>query len=44
MAGPPIPILESSVAMMTSQQPKRTALPAKHLPVVIPITGTNPDN
>ena len=44
IAGPPTPIFESLVAMMISQQPKSTAFPAKHLPVVIPMTGTSPES
>ena len=29
---------------MMSQQPSSTAFPAKHLPVVMPITGTSPES
>jgi hypothetical protein len=29
MAGPPMPMFESRVAMITSQQPRMAALPAK---------------
>ena len=38
-----MPMLESSVAMMRSQQASSTALPAKQRPVVMPTMGTNPD-
>ncbi len=42
IAGPPMPILESTVAMMTSQQPSSAALPAKQYPDVMPTSGTSP--
>ena len=42
MAGPAMPMLESSVAMITSQQPRRAALPAKHRPETTPTSGTSP--
>ena len=42
MAGPPMPMFESAVAMMTSQQPSSTALPAKQRPEVMPTSGTSP--
>ena len=44
IAGPPMPIEESAVAMMTSQQPSSAALPAKQRPATTPITGTRPDS
>src|ERR1035437_4520466 len=44
IAGPPMPMVELAVAMMTSQQPSITALPAKHRPEVMPISGTRPDS
>ena len=42
IAGPPMPMLEPSVAMTTSQQPSMAALPAKHRPEVMPTKGTRP--
>ena len=42
MAGPPMPMLAPSVAMTTSQQPSRAALPAKHRPDAMPTRGTVP--
>ena len=42
MAGPPMPMFESSVAMITSQAPRRAALPAKQRPELMPIVGTTP--
>ena len=41
-AGPPIPMLESAVAMITSQQPSNAALPAKQKREVMPTIGTRP--
>ena len=40
--GPPMPMFEPAVAITTSQQPRRTALPAKQRPDVIPTSGTRP--
>ena len=37
-------MFEPSVAMITSQQPRMAALPAKHRPEVTPIMGTSPDS
>ena len=37
-----MPMLAPSVAMTTSQQPSRAALPAKHRPDAIPTRGTLP--
>ena len=37
-----MPMLESAVAMITSQQPSSEALPAKHRPEVMPTIGTSP--
>ena len=42
MAGPPMPMFAFAVAMMTSQQPRITALPAKQRPDVMPTSGTSP--
>ena len=42
MAGPPMPMLASGVAMMTSQHPSRAALPAKQRPDTRPTSGTRP--
>ena len=42
IAGPPMPMFESFVAMITSQQPSSEALPAKQRPVVMPTMGTRP--
>ena len=42
IAGPPMPMLASSVAMMTSQQPSSAALPAKQRPEAMPTSGTRP--
>src|ERR1700760_833188 len=42
IAGPPMPMLASSVAMTTSQQPSNAALPAKQLPEAMPTSGTRP--
>ena len=39
-----MPIVEFSVAMMTSQQPSSTALPAKQRPDAMPTSGTKPDS
>ena len=44
IAGPPMPRLAPSVAMMTSQQPSSAALPAKQRPATMPISGTCPDS
>jgi hypothetical protein len=38
-----MPSVESLVAMITSQQPRMAALPAKQRPEVIPTSGTAPD-
>ena len=37
-----MPMLESSVAMITSQHPSRAAFPAKHRPDTTPTRGTSP--
>ena len=37
-------MVESSVAMMTSQQPRSAVLPAKQRPEVRPTLGTQPDS
>ena len=37
-------MLEFAVAMITSQQPSRTALPAKQKPALTPTTGTRPES
>ncbi len=42
IAGPPIPIDEFAVAMMTSHDPSSAALPAKHRPELMPTIGTQP--
>ncbi len=42
IAGPPMPMLEPTVAITTSQQPRIAALPAKQRPEVIPTRGTSP--
>ena len=42
MAGPPIPMLASGVAMMTWQHPSSAALPAKQRPDTTPTRGTSP--
>ncbi len=42
IAGPPMPIELSRVAMMTSQQPSSAALPAKQRPATMPTSGTRP--
>jgi len=42
MAGPPMPMFESAVAMTTSQHPRMAALPAKHRPELMPTRGTSP--
>ena len=42
IAGPPMPMLESSVAITTSQHPSSAALPAKQYPAAIPTSGTRP--
>ena len=42
IAGPPIPMLASGVAITTSQQPSSAALPAKQRPETIPTRGTRP--
>ena len=41
IAGPPIAIVESSVAMITSQQASSAVLPAKQRPEVTPTVGTS---
>src|SRR5450830_1185480 len=43
MAGPLMPMLLASVAMITSAQPSKAALPAKQRPCTMPTTGTWPD-
>ena len=42
MAGPPMPMLASGVAMITWQHPSRAALPAKQRPETTPTSGTRP--
>ena len=42
IAGPPMPIVASGVAMMTWQQPSSAALPAKQRPDTMPTSGTRP--
>ena len=42
IAGPPMPMFEFAVAMITSQQPRIAALPAKQNPLLIPTSGTSP--
>ena len=42
IAGPPIAMVEPSVAMITSQQASRAVLPAKQRPLLTPISGTRP--
>ena len=42
IAGPPIPMLLSAVAITVSQQPSRAALPAKHRPAAMPDRGHQP--
>ena len=37
-----MPMLASSVAITTSQQPSSAALPAKQFPEAIPTSGTSP--
>ena len=37
-----MPMLELRVAMVTSQQPQKTALPAKQRPEAMPIRGARP--
>ena len=44
IAGPPMPILVLRVAITTSQQPTRAALPAKQRPETIAIIGTRPES
>ncbi len=44
MAGPPIPMFESAVAITVSQQPSRAALPANTRPTAIPTLGTSPES
>ena len=41
-AGPLTPMVEFSVAMMTSQQASSVAFPAKQSPVFTPTNGTKP--
>ncbi len=43
IAGPPMPMLASRVAMIVSQHPSSAALPAKQRPAAIPTVGTSPD-
>ena len=42
MAGPPMPSEVPGVAMITSQHPRRAALPAKQKPEATPTSGTRP--
>ena len=42
IAGPPMPMFESFVAITTSQQPSSAALPAKHGPETTPTSGHQP--
>ena len=42
IAGPPIPMVEFRVAMMTSQQASSAVLPAKQRPLLMPTSGTRP--
>ena len=42
IAGPPMPMFESSVAMTTSHAPSRAALPAKQYPELMATVGTTP--
>ena len=42
IAGPPMPMWLSRVAMITSLQPSSAALPAKQRPATMPTTGTWP--
>ena len=44
IAGPLMPMLLASVAMITSAQPSSAALPAKQRPCTMPTTGTLPDS
>ena len=44
IAGPPMPIDELAVAMITSQQPSSDALPAKQRPEVMPTIGTSAES
>src|SRR3569833_2012779 len=44
IAGPPMPSAESLVAMITSQQPRIAALPAKQRPEFTPTSGTVPES
>ena len=44
IAGPPIPSEAFSVATIRSEQPARTALPAKQRPATIAIRGTRPES
>ena len=44
IAGPLMPTKLARVAMMTSAQPSRAALPAKHRPCTMPTTGTLPES
>ena len=37
-----MPMFDPSVAMITSQQPRMAALPAKQYPLTIPTRGTRP--
>jgi hypothetical protein len=37
-----MPMFASAVAMITSQQPSSTALPAKQRPEAMPTSGTSP--
>ena len=44
IAGPPMPMFESSVAITTSQHPRIAALPAKQYPALTPTSGTVPES
>ena len=44
IAGPPMPMLASGVAMIRSEHPRSAALPAKQRPEAIPIRGTTPES
>ncbi|SLJ82480.1 Uncharacterised protein [Mycobacteroides abscessus subsp. abscessus] len=44
IAGPPMPMLASGVAITTSHMPSSAALPAKQRPETMPINGTRPDS
>ncbi len=44
IAGPPMPIVASSVATIRSEHPAITAFPAKQRPLTTAIRGTSPDS